>query len=98
MPILQMLFSAKGRIRRRDFWLWSILWGILAFGTEFVAYKVWGTTGRFALELQSAWHHPGTAFGLVYFLNLTIGRWPTVCLNAKRWHDRNRSGWMAAIF
>ena len=27
----------------------------------------------------------------------TVGQWPLVCLNAKRWHDRNRSGYLAGI-
>ncbi len=88
------LFSAKGRMRRRDWWLWTIALAI--------AFVIAGT-------LMQHWFGPGTKdttpFGKapltpydvwMIFTN-TLGFWPSVCITAKRWHDRNRSGWLAAL-
>ncbi|HTN40589.1 MAG TPA: DUF805 domain-containing protein [Asticcacaulis sp.] len=86
-----VLFSAKGRIRRLHYWLWSL--GIsLVFGVGIGA--VGGATGAFN-NLERGEFPP--LFGLVYLISVVLLTWIGVCLVSKRWHDRNKSGWMYLI-
>ena len=49
MTIQQWLFSFKGRIGRRDFWVWMVTW-VVAMLLLFVAYNALSTqTAAFAL-------------------------------------------------
>lgn len=89
------LFSARGRMRRRDWWLWSIAVGIVGLFSDLLMHRFFGTAS-FA-EDAAFKGFPSNGFQYwVVFLE-TIGQWPSVCLTAKRWHDRNRSGWLAGI-
>ena len=89
------LFSAKGRMRRRDWWLWSIAIAIVYGISEVLMHRFFGTTS-FAEDVTfKGLPSNGLHYWLLFLL--TIGQWPSVCLMAKRWHDRNRSGWLAAI-
>ncbi len=89
------LFSAKGRMRRRDWWLWSIGLAI-AFGiSEALMHSFFGRTSFLEDAAFKGLPSNGFQYWLV-FVN-TVGQWPGICLMAKRWHDRNRSGWLAAI-
>ncbi len=85
-----MLFSADGRIRRRDFWVWMIV-------------KTVGCIAFFFLVTFGA-----TLFATSENLSLLIGLSAycvaqgafiaaNVCLTAKRWHDRGKSGWMYLV-
>ena len=44
MTIQQWLFSFKGRIGRRDFWIWMATWIIAMLLLFFVAYNAWLST------------------------------------------------------
>lgn len=87
MTILQMLFSAKGRIRRRDYWLWSLgvilVVVIVVFGIAFV------TRDARADGISPA--------GILLTILLPFIYWAQICLQIKRWHDRNKSGAMIFI-
>ena len=88
------LFSAKGRMRRRDWWLWSIALGI-AFVIAGTLIETWfGVGAKDTSQIGKAVPRPDDAWTI--FTN-TVGFWPSVCITAKRWHDRNRSGWLAAL-
>lgn len=67
MTIQQWLFSFKGRIGRRDFWIWIGLWfaGMLA---------LFSLAGKNLLDIQTA------AFCLVCLLWPTPLSWSNVCM------------------
>lgn len=67
MTIQQWLFSFKGRIGRRDFWIWIGLWfaGMLA---------LFSLAGKNLLDIQTA------AFCLVYCCGRPPPSWSNVCM------------------
>ena len=93
--MFEALFSARGRMRRRDWWLWSIGVVIAVVISDFFMHHAFGTSS-FSEDMA---FKGVPANGLHYWLIFVMiaGEWPHVCLLAKRWHDRNRSGWLAAI-
>lgn len=97
MSIVQMLFSANGRIRRRDFWLWTVVVLIAANVIDLISHKV--LTGhpvsQYILDRGQMFTSTGTSFGIAVWSMLLVVQWPMICLNAKRWHDRNRTGYIA---
>lgn len=96
MPIVKVFFSLVGRIRRRDYWLYSILLGVSAFAVDYAAFRIWGHGLNYFKGLKFAETQPIGPFLLtVYVVNVLIValRFP---ISAKRWHDRNRATWIAA--
>ena len=51
MTIQQWLFSFKGRIGRRDFWIWIATWVVAMLLLFFVAYNAWLSTQTAAFAL-----------------------------------------------
>ncbi|MDU3895603.1 MAG: DUF805 domain-containing protein, partial [Enterobacter sp.] len=51
MTIQQWLFSFKGRIGRRDFWIWMAAWVVAMLLLFFVAYNAWLSTQTAAFAL-----------------------------------------------
>lgn len=94
--MLKALFSARGRMRRRDWWLWSIVVS-LAFVLAGTLVHTWFGTTTFTEDSAQLGKRAPTAFDAWMIFVNTLGFWPSVCLTAKRWHDRNRSGWLAAL-
>ena len=97
MGLIEMLFSADGRIGRREYWLWSIVVNVAALVLQHYAFGHWTVAPAFldALFYQSQWVPDDIT--LVYFLLFALTLWPVVCLNAKRWHDRGKPGWIAGV-
>jgi uncharacterized membrane protein YhaH (DUF805 family) len=95
--VTDMLFSAEGRIRRRDYWLWSILVNLAALAAQYYVFGQWGSRTSFldALFFSDPWQPDEVT--LLYFLVFGLTLWPIVCLNAKRWHDRGKPGWLAGL-
>lgn len=95
--LLHMLFSAEGRIGRGDYWLWSILVNLAVLGVQHYVFGFWTLSPVFLDTLiERGPYLPGDValINMVLFL-LTL--WPILCLNAKRWHDRGKSGWLAGV-
>ena len=83
-----MLFSSRGRIRRSQYWLWSIATALvigLVIGIAAVAFGG-GPQG-----------HGSPIFGLIYFAGLILDVVIAVNLQVKRWHDHDKSGWWVLI-
>jgi uncharacterized membrane protein YhaH (DUF805 family) len=74
--LMTLLFSSKGRIRRRDYWLLGSL-AITLFALSLVALFV-------SLPLQQA--AIGALPLAVVYIRIRS------CLRTKRWHDRDKSG------
>ncbi len=93
----EMLFSAEGRIGRRDYWIWSILVNLLALALQHYVFGRWTAIPAFldALFYDDPWRPDETT--VLYGVLAALTLWPIVCLNAKRWHDRGKSGFIAGI-
>ena len=89
MPLKDLLFSFEGRIRRRDWWIWSIGASLAYMVIALIAGTlVFGGVGRLDAYLtgalgQRSWQ---TALFDLSFLPLL---WVQTALAAKRAHDRN---------
>lgn len=86
MPVWAMLFGLSGRIRRRDFWLWSIL-NVIAYlivGTVMMGFLVSTALDGGGSGVQS-WQWNLFGISMLPFL------WIAVALNIKRLHDLDRS-------
>ena len=97
MPLKNLLFSFHGRIRRRDWWLWSIaLFLAQTLATRVTETLLFGDDADLKVGNVGAWFF-GTAagagpqwtalvFGIVFLC-------PALALILKRAHDRDRRGW-----
>lgn len=79
----ELMFSFKGRISRTEFWK--------AFGIMFVALIAAGIIAAIlsmAAEILSA---------IVMLLVYIPAIWCSLAMQAKRWHDRDKSAWWICI-
>jgi uncharacterized membrane protein YhaH (DUF805 family) len=86
LDVLEMLFSPKGRIRRSDYWGWSIgviVLALIILGIAALATRA-GIGGQSNLE-------PSPVYVLVYLIVGVAVMWASICLQIKRWHDRDKS-------
>jgi len=99
MSILQFLFSANGRIRRRDYWLYSIGIAVVGVVIEFAGHQI--LTGhpasQYVKDLSSWTTLKPEPFNLFILVMMVVFVWPGICISSKRWHDRGKSGWLSAI-
>lgn len=97
MPLKDLLFGFKGRIRRRDWWLWGIGVGLAwAVATTAVGGALFGMSWTTSLLGGSGYPvgWPITAYGLVTYAPLL---WVQSALAAKRTHDRNKGAGVAVV-
>ncbi len=88
----QALFSASGRMRRSHFWLWTV---IIMVATQVVLQLILALTNSTQVLMQTG-TMPLPAI-LAYIVITPLQLWTGVCLSVKRWHDRDKSGWMYLI-
>jgi uncharacterized membrane protein YhaH (DUF805 family) len=81
MSPLQILFGLRGRIPRRAFWFYGVL---LPIGLSAYVHAL--------LEISGV--HGGSQ--VEKLLNLLL-LWVAMAVSAKRWHDRDKSGWWALL-
>ncbi len=79
MDIVQLLFSIRGRISRKLYWI-----GILPL---IIGYAI-------ADIMTDSTHE--TIVGLGYLVIIAL-IWPSLAVQIKRWHDRDKSGWWYLI-
>lgn len=85
---MDFYFSAKGRVSRKDYWLRFVL---PVLGVYIVAVLV---IGGLAAVLGDA-----GAIALLLAVPVYVGVvWASICVAAKRFHDRNWSGWWVLYF
>ena len=78
-------FTFDGRIPRAAFWGMTIMTSILCLFIYFITIKI----------VPDALHNKPT---LVFFAAVGgCALWTTLALQAKRWHDLDKSGWLVAI-
>ena len=82
MTMLQQVFGFKGRLRRRDYWIFNIV----------LVLAVIAMVGPFMLAVGfETRDRRFDALGLVAL-------WPSMALLVKRIHDRDKTGRMALIY
>jgi uncharacterized membrane protein YhaH (DUF805 family) len=78
-----LFLSLDGRIGRQSFWIGVlVMWGI-----SIVAMVIDGAIGT---QFEGG-------FGILGIVVLLASIYPAIMLYAKRWHDRNKSGWWTLI-
>jgi uncharacterized membrane protein YhaH (DUF805 family) len=82
--VLWLLFSFRGRIPRIAYWSASFVVGCIHYGMVY-----------FATKYHWVEETPAAAIAMLAVLALTT--WCSVAVTAKRWHDRNKSGWWILI-
>jgi uncharacterized membrane protein YhaH (DUF805 family) len=85
LTIKEILFSFKGRIGRKTYWL-SIL-GIIVF---------WLLVGALTAITGGGGEPSALVMGFIVLLYIPF-IWICIAVPVKRWHDRNKSGWWVLI-
>ncbi len=70
------LFSFEGRVTRKPFWFFNVVLFVLYLIVRFVL------TGKIDILHRD----------LISLIYAIIFLWPTLAIQTKRWHDRNKSG------
>ena len=86
MSLIQILFSFKGRINRGTFWVASFSAGAVFLIVVLLTFGISSSAGEGDAD-------PAIIF-LIYLIPM---EWIILAMQVKRWHDRNKSGWMVLI-
>jgi len=86
MNIKELYLSPKGRASRSDYWLRLYL---PYMGIYIIAIILDVVLGTFSSE---------TGYGVISAITGLLFFWPMICVQIKRCHDRNRSGWFMLVF
>jgi uncharacterized membrane protein YhaH (DUF805 family) len=87
----QTFFSFNGRIGRGKWWVSNlVVWAPMIVALLLLDILMLTNTSQENSE-EPAWF---IVFSLVWYV---LAVWTSICLNAKRWHDRDKSGWMQLI-
>lgn len=90
----QLLFSFEGRIGRAPYWYFTL-------AVVIVMAIVMGVTGFSAFNaanMQAGAAPPSLgAAGLLFPLVCLLILWPALAVQAKRWHDVDKSAWWILI-
>lgn len=90
MTITRMLFGIQGRIRRSQYWACTVgAWVVLLVATLLFGSAVDETTDDFS-PMEAVATISWLIFLVAYF-------WSTICVQAKRCHDRDKTGWFQLI-
>ena len=91
---LQTFTSFKGRIPRMTFWLSLLVMMII----QWVLFALFGGLSIMGMDFNDpAAAEQMMAKMLPLYLIILVFLWPTLAIYAKRWHDRNKSGWWTLI-
>lgn len=80
--MLDTLFSFKGRINRKPYWIFTLILYTGMIITSIIDFNNTGKEGE---------------IGYVTKIYMVVLIWPALAIQVKRWHDRNKSGWWVLI-
>ena len=97
MSFTQFLFSFEGRISRSAYWLKFNLPVMVIYIVLSVLISMTGpATDAYGMPIEEA----GPLFTVMTVIFLVFALavlWPSLAVAAKRWHDRDKSGWWTLI-
>jgi uncharacterized membrane protein YhaH (DUF805 family) len=96
---MSMFTSLDGRLNRQKWWIGVIVLAIAEYVVFFVVAMLFGSAVEAdpAAAGVSANYNLGVVGGLIAFVALLPLIWASLCLSAKRWHDRGKSAWWILI-
>ena len=93
MGLTDLLFSFKGRINRKPWWLATIAVGLTASVITAIIEVIARTSGQTAIDPVTNQVEPTGLLGMLVGLVGLVNMWIAFALSAKRLHDRDRTGW-----
>ena len=99
---LQLFTSLEGRIPRKTFWLGFIVLLIVSWILQLILFTVFGVSMMGSMDpnadpAAAAAEEMMSKMTLPLIILFLLLLWPSICLYAKRWHDRDKSGWWSLI-
>jgi uncharacterized membrane protein YhaH (DUF805 family) len=96
---LSLFTSFEGRIGRQNWWLGLLALVVIEWIVIFVLAKIFGIALVPAMDPNNpeAMGAMGAGAGALLGIVGLIFLWPALALYAKRWHDRDKSGWWTLI-
>ena len=85
MDFKQFYLSAQGRVNRKQWWLWLVL-PIIVINLVLSG-----------IDMGIGTYDPQTGAGLLSGLFGLATIIPSILVDIKRWHDRDKSGWWVLI-
>jgi uncharacterized membrane protein YhaH (DUF805 family) len=82
-----LIISFVGRINRTAYWIGAIIWTAIFLGSLFAISRSFDQESQFQLKIAGA-----LAVILLGFFQLA-----SLSLAVRRWHDRNKPGWMQLV-
>lgn len=76
-----LYLSLNGRINRAKYWLFGV-----------VAFIIIGIIAG-VLDAVLGLADPTTGYGPISIIAILVMIYPSICIQAKRWHDRDKSAW-----
>jgi uncharacterized membrane protein YhaH (DUF805 family) len=93
MSLTDLLFSFKGRINRKPWWLATIAVGAAASVITAVIEVIARSSGHTAVDPATNQIEPTGLLGLAVLAVALANMWIGFALSVKRLHDRDRNGW-----
>jgi uncharacterized membrane protein YhaH (DUF805 family) len=93
MTLTQLLFSFKGRINRKPWWVASIAAGFTASLLTAILEALARSSGEGIINPVTHQLEPTGILGLAISVIGLFNAWIAFALSVKRLHDRDRSGW-----
>jgi uncharacterized membrane protein YhaH (DUF805 family) len=93
MSLTQLLFSFKGRINRKPWWLASLGAGFAASLLTAILEAAARSSGEAIVNPETHTFEPTGIFGIAISLIGLANAWIAFALSVKRLHDRDRTGW-----
>lgn len=87
LEVLRKYTVFSGRSRRKEFWMFSLISGIIALGLAFIDIAL-------GLDFGSDFGAVSGVLSSLYSLGVLV---PNVAVTVRRLHDTGRSGWWVLI-